>query len=94
MNLPDKIVESRTEEIVRTKFGNNRTAFRKALDKEGLTLEEWQANLKKSMIVAFLRDRMVDSKVSVSPQDVRADLQKSGEYVPHPRTSSLAHDHD
>ena len=36
MNLPDKIVQSRTEEIVRTKFGNNRSAFRKALDEEGL----------------------------------------------------------
>lgn len=78
MNLPDKIVESRTEEIVRTKFGNNRAAFRKALDGEGLTLEEWQANLKKSMIVSFLRDREVDSKVSVSPQDVRAAYEKAG----------------
>jgi len=79
MNLPDKIVESRTEEIVRTKFGNNRAAFRKALDKEGLTPEEWQANLKKSMIVAFLRDREVDSKVSVSPQDVRTAYKKAGD---------------
>lgn len=79
MNLPDKIVESRTEEIVRTKFANNRAAFRKALDAEGLTLEEWQANLKKSMIVGFLREREVDSKVSVSPQDVRAAYEKAGD---------------
>ncbi|MFH1477301.1 MAG: peptidyl-prolyl cis-trans isomerase [Verrucomicrobiota bacterium] len=79
MNLPDKVVESRTEEIVRTKFANNRAAFRKALDVEGLTLEEWQANLKKSMIVAFLREREVDSKVSVSPQDVRAAYEKAGD---------------
>ena len=79
MNLPDKIVQSRTEEIVRTKFGNNRAAFRKALDEEGLTLEEWQANLKKSMIVSFLREREVDSKVSVSPQDVRAAYEKAGD---------------
>ncbi|MDP2990165.1 MAG: SurA N-terminal domain-containing protein, partial [Kiritimatiellota bacterium] len=79
MNLPDKIVESRTEEIVRTKFGNNRAAFRKALDEEGLTLEEWQANLKKSMIVSFLREREVDSKVSVSPQDVHAAYEKAGD---------------
>ena len=79
MNLPDKIVQSRTEEIVRTKFGNNRAAFRKALDDEGLTLEEWQANLKKSMIVSFLRDREVDSKVSISPQDVRAAYEKAGD---------------
>jgi peptidyl-prolyl cis-trans isomerase SurA len=79
MNLPDKIVQSRTEEIVRTKFANNRAAFRKALDGDGLTLEEWQANLKKSMIVSFLREREVDSKVSVSPQDVRAAYEKAGD---------------
>lgn len=79
MNLPDKIVQSRTEEIVRTKFANNRAAFRKALDEEGLTLEEWQANLKKSMIVAFLRDREVGSKVSVSPQDVHTAYEKAGD---------------
>lgn len=76
MNLPDNIVASRTEEIVRTKFNNNRAAFRKALDEEGLTLEEWQGNLKKSMIVSFLRDREVESKVSISPQDVRAAYEK------------------
>ncbi len=79
MNLPDKIVESRTEEIVRTKFGNNRAAFRKALDEEGLTLDEWQANLKKTMIVNFLREREVESKVSVSPQDVRAAYERAGD---------------
>lgn len=79
MNLPDKIVQSRTEEIVRTKFSNNRTAFRKALDEEGLTLEEWQANLKKSMIVSFLREREVESKVSISPQDVRTAYEKAGD---------------
>jgi len=77
MNLPDKIVQSRTEEIVRTKFGNNRAAFRKALDEEGLTMEEWQENLKKSMIVSFLREREVESKVSVSPRDVREAYNKA-----------------
>jgi len=77
MNLPDKIVQGRTEEIVRTKFGNNRAAFRKALDGEGLTLEEWQENLKKSMIVAFLRDREVNSKISVSPRDVLTAYKKA-----------------
>jgi parvulin-like peptidyl-prolyl isomerase len=89
MNLPDKIVQSRTEEIVRTKFGNNRAAFRKALDEEGLTLEEWQANLKKSMIVTFLRDREVDSKASVSPQDVRAAYEKAGDTFRTPEQVQL-----
>ncbi len=71
MSLPDSIVDSRLDEIVRNKFGNNRLAFRKALDAEGLTLEEWRTNLKNAMIVASLRDREVDSRVSVPPRAVR-----------------------
>ncbi|MBI2440396.1 MAG: peptidyl-prolyl cis-trans isomerase [Lentisphaerae bacterium] len=75
--LPDKLVQNRTEEIVRSKFGNSRAAFRKALDEEGLTMEEWQDNLRKSMIVSFLREQEVDKKVSVSPQAVRAAYEKA-----------------
>ncbi len=71
MSLPDSVVDARVDELVRTKFGNNRLAFRKALDEEGLTLEEWKTNLKHAMIVASLRDLEVDRKVSVSPRAVR-----------------------
>ncbi|MBI2438214.1 MAG: peptidyl-prolyl cis-trans isomerase [Lentisphaerae bacterium] len=89
LRLPDKLVQSRTEEIVRTKFGNNRAAFRKALDEEGLTLEEWQGNLKKSMIVTFLREQEVDKKVSVSPQAVRAAYEKAGDTFRTPEQVQL-----
>lgn len=90
LSVPDKLVQSRTEEIVRTKFGNNRAAFRKALDEDGLTLAEWQDNLKKSMIVAFLREQEVDRKVSVSPQAVREAYEKASETF---RTPAQVHLH-
>lgn len=77
--LPDSAVDSRVDEIVRNKFNNNRAELRKALDQEGLTFEEWRTNFKNSMIVALLREREVDSKVTVSPKSVREAYEKAGD---------------
>ncbi len=77
MTLSDKIVNSRMDELIRNKFANSRAAFKKALDSEGMTVDEWRENLKNSMIVNFLRDREVESRVTVSPQAVRDAYEKN-----------------
>lgn len=79
MALPDTYVNARTEEIVRTRFNNNRAEFMTALQADGLTLEEWKNNLKNSMIVSIMREREVDSKVQVSPQAVREAYDQSAD---------------
>ncbi len=70
-SLPDSAVDSRIEEVIRNKFRNDRLALQKELDKEGLTLEEWRADLRAQIIMSLMRDREVISKVSVSPREVR-----------------------
>lgn len=77
--LPDTFVNARVEEIIRNKFGNNLAEFNKALQAEGLTLDEWKKNLRASIIVSLMRDREVDAKISVSPQSVFEAYQKAGE---------------
>jgi parvulin-like peptidyl-prolyl isomerase len=77
--LPDSVVDSRIDEIVRNKFNNSRAELRKVLDQEGLTFEEWRKNYKNSLIVALLREKEVDSKVTISPQAVREAYEKAGE---------------
>lgn len=77
--LPDSVVDSRIDEIVRNKFNNNRAELRKVLDQEGLTFGEWRTNYKNSLIVALLREREVDSKVVVAPRAVREAYEKAGE---------------
>ncbi|MDD5484209.1 MAG: SurA N-terminal domain-containing protein [Kiritimatiellae bacterium] len=77
--LPDSVVDSRIDEIVRNKFNNNRAEMRKVLDQEGLTFEEWRQNYKNSLIVALLREREVDGKVVITPQAVRAAYENAGE---------------
>jgi len=77
--LPDSVIDSRIDEIVRNKFNNNRAELRKVLDREGLTFEEWRSNYKNSLIVALLREKEVDSKVVISPQAVREAYEKAGD---------------
>jgi len=78
-SLPDSVIASRIDEIIRNKFNNSRAELRKVLDKEGLTFDEWRTNYKNSLIVALLREKEVDSKVVVSPQAVREVYEKAGE---------------
>jgi peptidyl-prolyl cis-trans isomerase SurA len=78
-SLPDSVVDSRIDEIVRNKFNNNRAELRKVLDQEGLTFDEWRTSYKNSLIVTLLRDREVDSKVVVSPLAVREAYEKAGD---------------
>jgi peptidyl-prolyl cis-trans isomerase SurA len=79
--LPDSVVDSRIDEIVRNKFNNNRAELRKVLDEEGMTFEEWRKNYKNSLIVALLREKEVDSKVVVSPLAIREAYEKAdGKY--------------
>ncbi|MDO9541712.1 MAG: peptidylprolyl isomerase [Kiritimatiellia bacterium] len=77
--LPDNVIDSRIDEIVRNKFNNNRAELRKVLDREGLTFEEWRNNYKNSLVVALLREREVDSKVADSPRAIREAYEKAGD---------------
>jgi len=78
-SLPDSVIDSRIDEIVRNKFNNNRAELRKVLDQEGLTFDEWRANYKNSFIVALLREKEVDSKVVIAPQAVREAYEKASD---------------
>lgn len=77
--LPESVIDSRIDEIVRNKFNNNRAELRKVLDQEGLTFDEWRANYKNSLVVALLREKEVDSKVMITPQAVREAYEKTGD---------------
>lgn len=79
LSLPENVIDSRIDEIVRNKFNNNRAELRRALDQEGLTFEEWRQNYRNSFIVSLLRDKEVDSKVVVLPQSVREAYERAGD---------------
>ena len=69
--IPDTVVNSRMDEIERTRFNRSRAELLKALETEGLTMAEWRDSLRNTMIVSYMREREVENKVVVSPQAVR-----------------------
>ena len=75
--IPDDIVGNRIDAIISTKFDNNRAAFMRALESDGITMDEWHIALKKRMIVSFMRSQALEDNVIVSPHAVRAAYEKA-----------------
>ncbi len=69
--IPDNVVNSRMDEIERTRFNGSRAELLKALEAEGLTMDEWRESLRSTMIISYMREREVEDKIMVSPQAVR-----------------------
>ena len=69
--VPENIIDAKVAEILRNKFENNATALMQALEQDGMTMDEWRQQLKDNMILSFMRENAVESKVVVSARDVR-----------------------
>lgn len=75
--IPDSVVDNQIDELIHTKFDNNRTAFMNALESDDITIDEWRKVMKNRLIISFMRNKAVDSNVMVSPQAVRKAYEKA-----------------
>ena len=83
LNKPavEKHVEARVSEFIQERFGGDRQEFLKALQAERMPLEEWRRRLRERVIVGIMRNRDVDSRVVISPREVRAAYERNrGDY--------------
>ncbi len=98
MRIPDQAMESRLREIKFEHFGNDRLAMQRELREAGLTLESWRDQLRESMIVSFMREMHVTSRIVISPADIRRDYAESLERYRTPNQVRLRviviRDHD
>ncbi|MEI7879476.1 MAG: peptidyl-prolyl cis-trans isomerase [bacterium] len=67
----EKYVEKKVTDFIQDRFGGDRQEFLKALREEKLSVEEWRRRMRERVIVSMMRSREVDSKVVISPRDVR-----------------------
>jgi len=67
----DKYVDKKVTDFIQDRFGGDRQEFLKALREEKLSLDEWRRRMRERIIVGMMRGREVDSKVVISPKDVR-----------------------
>jgi len=67
----DKYVEKKVSDFIQDRFGGDRQEFLKALREEKLSMDEWRRRMRERVIVGMMRGREVESKVVISPKDVR-----------------------
>ncbi|NLE65883.1 MAG: hypothetical protein GX608_00500 [Lentisphaerae bacterium] len=77
--VPENLVDARVSEILRNKFGNSVTDLMQTLEKDGMTIDEWRQQIKEQMILSFMRENAVESKVVILPRDVREAYESAPE---------------
>jgi peptidyl-prolyl cis-trans isomerase SurA len=75
LRVDDQQVERAVQRVA---HGNNMTLadFRAALEQEGLSIEQYRADLRQQMLISRLREREVDDRVQVSEAEVDAYLEE------------------
>jgi peptidyl-prolyl cis-trans isomerase SurA len=93
--LPDRAIEDHVNNVIHDRFGNDRTAFLKALADERLTFAEWRKQMKEQLTVQMLRQKEVSSKILITPLDLQTAYDQKRESFSIPervrlRTLALA----
>lgn len=66
----EKHVEKKVSEFIQDKFGGDRQEFLKALRDERLSMEEWRRRMRERIIVGLMKNREVDARIVIAPNDV------------------------
>jgi len=75
--IPDNLVDMQIDEILHTRFNNDRAELMKMLEADGIGMEEWRVELKNRMIVSFMRNQALEGAPLVSPKAVRDQYEQS-----------------
>jgi len=67
MQLPERVIEERVNELINERFNNNRAAFLEALAAERITLDEWRTQIEEQIVLMILRRQEVTDQATVSP---------------------------
>lgn len=75
--IPDNIIDIRIDEILHTEFDNDRAKLMKALEADGMSMEDWREEIRNRMIVSLMRSQALEGSDVVSPQAVRSTYQQT-----------------
>lgn len=65
--IPESIIEDRLKDTIQNSFENDRTAFIRTLQAQGLTLEGYKKELKDNLVVTAMRQKNVSNALIISP---------------------------
>lgn len=76
MQIPDRMVDDRINEIVFERFGNDRSALMSALAEDQITFEDWRETIRERLIVMAMRRVEIGDRIIISPTQVRAAYEE------------------
>ncbi len=77
IKVPDTMISERVDSVLEEMFNGDRQKLIEALALDGMSEQDWRENTREQIIVSAMRNLRVDSKVSVSPLDVRETYDKN-----------------
>lgn len=70
MQIPDRILDQRVNELVIKEFGGDRQAFLRTLQAQGFTLTKFREMERNKIIVSAMRQRNVPRNILISPKKI------------------------
>jgi len=71
IQIPDRLVDDRVNEIIFDRFKGDRSALMSALAEDQITLEDWKETVRERLIVSYMRRFEIGEKIVISPTQVR-----------------------
>ena len=68
--IPDSIIDQAVEERIRDKFGNDRAAFTKEMQAQGLTFEKFRQRVREQIIINAMQHNFVFEASIISPHKI------------------------
>lgn len=89
MQIPERMVDDRVNEIIYERFGNDRSALMSALASDQITLEDWRETIRERLIVMSMRRFEIGEKIVVSPTQVRTAYEERKDRYASPEQVKL-----
>jgi parvulin-like peptidyl-prolyl isomerase len=71
MQIPERMIDDRVNEIVFERFNNDRSALMSALAEDQITFADWRETIRERLIVMALRRVEIGDRIIISPTQVR-----------------------
>lgn len=76
-NIPEYVVDDRVQNIIRTEFGGDRSAFVRTLQAQGYTLTRFKEVEREKIIVQAMRQSKVNDNFVISPTQIQQFYNKN-----------------
>jgi len=76
IQIPESMVDERVETITHEVFQDDRAALLAGLGADGLDLATWRDQIRDNITIRAMRSVLIESKVSVSPTEVRCAYEE------------------